>query len=345
MVVTERGRERVPVPRALEAVGVEDVEELDQDPLLHELLKRRAAGRERSQVVHAKSRQHAEQVPGTPEPFVDEPLRVFAIALGEDLEHRPADLRMARLVGLDALHHRLEHRIAGVARERRKRDELQVGEARLEHQVRPDRELDRIGRQQQLVHQVPGRDRHPVVGVVEAVHPVELRVPLHEIVEEEQRDLGVPELVQRPEQRHRAPGAVAREAARAQVSDRRRELRERQRRAVELVDTEPRRRHAPQLLGPADGVAHRAHRALLLTLGRDVLAIARPIGLVPLGPGRRRHTSVAARLGREELRILHVPDGPVELARQIEPRLAREHPTALDLRRPNAARRAVPRAA
>ena len=74
--------------------------------------------------------------------------------------------------------------------------------------------------------------------------------------------------------------------AAAQVADRGRELRERQRRAVELVDRQPRSRHALHVFGPADRVAHAAHRALLFALRGDVLAIARLVGLVPIGPRR-----------------------------------------------------------
>ena len=48
-------------------------------------------------------------------------LRVLAVVLDEDLEHGAADLRVARLVGLDALHHLLEHPVARVARQRRER--------------------------------------------------------------------------------------------------------------------------------------------------------------------------------------------------------------------------------
>ena len=44
-------------------------------------------------------------------------------------------------------------------------------------------------------------DRDPVVGVEEAVGPVELRVPAHQLVHQQQRDLRVAQLVERAEQR------------------------------------------------------------------------------------------------------------------------------------------------
>src|SRR5258708_5484842 len=90
--------QNVTIAEPREAVCFEHLEKLTEDPLLHELLERRAPGRERGQVVHAESGQHAEQVPGAPEPLVHQALGVLAIALHEDLEHRAADLGVARLV-------------------------------------------------------------------------------------------------------------------------------------------------------------------------------------------------------------------------------------------------------
>ena len=65
------------------------------------------------------------------------------IVLDDGGEHGRADLRVARLVALDAAHHLLEHRVAHAVGQRREPDELQVGEAGLEHEVGRDRELDR----------------------------------------------------------------------------------------------------------------------------------------------------------------------------------------------------------
>jgi hypothetical protein len=149
-----------------------------------------------------------------------------------DLEHRRADLGVARLVGLDALHHALEHAVADLGRHRRQADELQVGEAGLEDEVGGDGELDRGRREQHLVDQVAGGDGDPVVAVEEAVGPVELAIPAHQVVAEQERDLGVAQLVEAAQHRGGAPRAVAAEAAGAQVADHRRELGEGEGRGV-----------------------------------------------------------------------------------------------------------------
>ena len=210
VVAAERALEGLPVPGPLEAHLLEHVQELIDDPLLHELLERERAVLDGREVVHREAGHDGEELPAAPEPLVDEGLRARAIVLDQLREHRPADLGVARLVALDALHHLLEHLVAHLVRERRQADELQVREPGLEDEVGRHRELDGVAAEQHLVDQVAGRDRDPVVRVVELVRPVELRVRGHELVHEQQRDLRV---------------AVARRARRAAPSGARRSVR------------------------------------------------------------------------------------------------------------------------
>ena len=70
-------------------------------------------------------------------------------------------------------------------------------------------------------------NRDPVVRVIEAVGPVELRIPAHQLVHEQERDLRVAALVECAKCSRRAPRAVACETARAQVARHGRELRQR----------------------------------------------------------------------------------------------------------------------
>jgi hypothetical protein len=283
VVVLERGQEGRPVPGLLESHGVQRPEELVHDPLLDELLEGPRAVLERRQVVHGEAGHHGEEEPAPPEPLVDEPLGERAVGGDDRLEHRAADLRVPRLVALDARDHFLEHAVADVVGERRETEELEIGEAGLEDEMRGDRELDRVRAEEKLVDEMACRDRDPVVRMVEAVRPVELGIVTQQIVQDEERDLGVPELVESAHGGGRAPRARSPEPRAPEIADDRRELGERERRSVELQRVEPHRIDSLPVLRSADGFADRVDRGVLPRLSLDILSVRRPVRLVP-GP-------------------------------------------------------------
>ena len=110
-----------------------------------------------------------------------------------------------------------------------------------------------------------------------------------------ERDLRVAQLVERAEQRRRAPGAVAAEARGAQVADDRRELGQRQRRGVQLQ----RRSSQPggsRWKSSTRPTASRTacDRRVLGVLAGDVLGVAGAERLVPARPLGVRQPRAAA---------------------------------------------------
>ena len=162
-------------------------------------------------------------------------------------------------------------------------------------------------------------------GVVEALHPVELRVDLDEIVEHRERDLRVAELVEGAEGRRGPPRRVAAEARAAEVADDGGELGERQRRAVQLDRVPPNRVELLEVVDRADRLAHRGDRRLLLGLAVHVLGVRSAKRLFPRLPRVVREPRLAALLAREDLFFAHVGKLPVELPRLVEPLAPLEH--------------------
>ena len=115
------------------------------------------------------------------------------------------------------------------------------------------------------------RDSHPVVGVKELVGPVELLVPGDERVHQQERDLRVAKLVERPEAGRRSPCGGAAEARRPQVADHRREFGQRQRGVVELDQLNPSGVEVVEQAGLAKRRAHTEDRRVLLPLIRELI--------------------------------------------------------------------------
>src|SRR6201992_4109995 len=90
-----------------------------------------------------------------------------------------------------------------------------------------------------VIEQVAGGENYPLVGVERLVGPVEVTVVGQQVVADQQRDLSVADLIQRPQGAHRPPGAVASEAGHAQLGDRSRVLRQGHRAVVELDQLNP----------------------------------------------------------------------------------------------------------
>src|SRR5215510_11166724 len=133
-------------------------------------------------------------------------------------ENWMADLGVACLIGLNAGHHFFEHVVAGLMCKRRQPYELKVGEAGLQNHIGSNLELNRILAQGELVKEMPGSNGDPVVGVIELVRPVELSVPAHQLVHEQQRNLRVAKFVQGTEASHGSPGTVTPKTRAAKIA-------------------------------------------------------------------------------------------------------------------------------
>ena len=184
----------------------------------------------------------------------------------------------------------------------------------LEHEVELDREVDGVGGEEHVVEQVACGENHPLVGVERLVGPVEVAVVGQQVVADQQRDLGVADLVQRAQGRHRPPGAVAPEAGHPQLGDRARVLRQGDRAVVELDQLNPAGVEVVEQAGLAERRAHTEHGGVLIPLIRDVLTVGRAVGLVPVAPRVVRQPGAAADLLGEELSLVDVARGPVDLA-------------------------------
>src|SRR5258708_38663892 len=134
----------VPVPRLLQSEFIQRAEELVYDPLLHELLERVLAPATGRQIIHADSGENRKEMPIPPEPLVNEILDILRIVLHHCCEYRVTDLGVPGLVSLDTGHHLLKGVIAGFMRQRSEADELKIGEARFQHYVGGDVELDDV---------------------------------------------------------------------------------------------------------------------------------------------------------------------------------------------------------
>jgi hypothetical protein len=138
--VVELFDEQVPEPGLFQVELGEVLHELLGHPFGHELLERARPRADRGEVLHGGSAQREEQPPAPPPHLVDEVLSPLARAvLQQRPQHGVADLGVACLIGLDARHRLLEQVMVGAVGHGRHGHELQVGEARLEHEVELDR--------------------------------------------------------------------------------------------------------------------------------------------------------------------------------------------------------------
>src|ERR1700753_3072442 len=119
--------------------------------------------------------------------------------------------------------------------------------------------------------QVAGSENHPLVGMERLVGPVEVTVVGQQVVADQQRDLGVADLAERPQGRPPPPRAVAPEAGHAQLGPRARVLHEGDRAVVELDQLNPSRVEVVEQMGLTERRAHTEHGGVLVPLVRDVL--------------------------------------------------------------------------
>ena len=310
----------VPVPRPFQAEVPELVDELLDDPLVHELLERVGAVLQRRVVVHRQPGEQREDVPAPPEHVVDQLLRdVLLAVLDQDLDRRLTLLRVPGLIGLDRGDQRAEVEIPDVHRVRGHAQELQVGEAGLEGEGELDRRGHRIVGGEHVVEQVPGRDRAPLVGVQGLVRPVHPGLFVQQGIGEVGLDLAVPGLVQAAERGHVAPRGGPAEPAHPGLPDARQVLRDGDRPVVRDDRRLPARVELIEHPGPADHRVHRVHARVLAHLVVHVLGVGDLVRLVPAPPALGRDTVRVRQLLRPRLLLVHVGQGPVHVPGEVVP--------------------------
>ena len=193
--------------------------------------------------------------------------------LHQDSQSGESLLRVPGLVGLDRGQQVRPVDVAGRHRVGGERDELDVGEAVLDGQVRGQRRLDAVGAQHDVVEQVPDRDYRPLVGVERALRPVEPRVVLQQLVRESQVKLGMPGLVEHAEHAEVAPLGRWGEPAEPALHGDRHVLDHADAAHVQLRGGHVRRVELLVNPGPGQGIADRLDAGLLFPLDPDVVAV------------------------------------------------------------------------
>jgi len=146
------------------------------------------------------------------------------------------------------------------------------------------------------------------------VRPVEIAVDAQHVVADQQRDLRVPYLVEGTEARHHAPRAVASEPRHPELRNSAGILRERKRAVVILDQLHPSGIEVLDEPGLAECRAHAENRVVLGSLVRDVFAVRRSVGLVPVLPRLvRQRRATAQRLGKY-LVLWHIAKRPIDLS-------------------------------
>src|SRR5262249_52826715 len=105
----------------------------------------------------------------------------------------------------------------------------------------------------------------------------------------------------------------------------RRELGQRQGRAVQLHAVDPRRRQLGEAVRARECLPHGIDGVVLLALSDYIVAERRAIRLVPVLPLVPSHPRPPPDLGRDHLFFAHVAECPIELARQRCPLLTLQH--------------------
>ena len=248
---------------------------------------------------------------------VEDVLRALRVVLHQHFERREAQLRVARLVGLDARQQVREVDVAGLHGVGRERDELDVGEAVLDGQAGGHRGLDAVGVEHPVVEEVLHRQHAPLVGVEGLVAPVEALVVLEQVVRERQVELRVADLVEHAEHAEVAPARRRREAAEAALHRDRHLLDHAGRAHVQLRGGGVAGVELLVDVGALERLAHRVGAGLLLALHAHVVAEGDAVGLVPGVPGLLRHVADAGPRRRETPRCSSTYDSVQSTSRAM----------------------------
>src|ERR1700722_3631816 len=197
--------------------------------------------------------------------------------------------------------------------------ELQVGEARLEDEVELDGEVERVGREEHVVEKVACGENDPLVGVVGLVRPVEIAVVREQVAADQQRNLGMADLVERAEGRHHPPGAITAEPSHAQLGDRAGILRQSDRTVVKFDQLQPTRVEFVDQPWLRQCRTYSEDRRVFFPLISHIFPVGGAVGLAPALPGLMGQPWAAADLFRKEAVFIDVAGRPVDLARYVEP--------------------------
>src|ERR1700742_834149 len=197
--------------------------------------------------------------------------------------------------------------------------ELQVGEARLEDEVELDGEVERVGREEHVVEKVACGENDPLVGVVGLVRPVEIAVVREQVAADQQRNLGMADLVERAEGCHHPPGAITAEPSHAQLGDRAGILSPSDRTVVKFDQLQPTRVEFVDQPWLRQCRTYSEDGRVFFPLISHILPVGGAVGLAPALPGLMGQPGAAADLFRKEAALIDVARGPVDLARYIEP--------------------------
>src|ERR1700742_1837040 len=209
--------------------------------------------------------------------------------------------------------------VVGAIGQGRHGNELQVGEARLEDEIELDSELERVGGEEHVVEQVACGKDDPLVGVVRLVRPVEIAVVREQVAADQQRNLGMADLVESAEGRHHPPGAVTAEPSHAQLGDRTGIFGQRDRAVVKFHQLQPTRVEFADQPRLRQCRTYSEDGRVFFALIRHILPVGGAVGLAPVLPGLMSQPGAAADLFRKEAALIDVARGPVDLARYIEP--------------------------
>src|ERR1700722_3121700 len=229
------------------------------------------------------------------------------------------DLGVAGLVGLNACQRLFEQMGVGAIGQGRHGHELQVGEARFEDEVELDGEVQRVSREEHVVEKVARGKDDPLVGVVRLVRPVEVPVMREQVAADQQRNLGMADLVESAEGRHHPPGAVTAEPSHAQLGDRTGIFGQRDRAVVKFDQLQPTGVEFVDQPWLRQCCTYPADGGVFFPLIRHILPVGGAVGLAPVLPGLTGQPGAAADLFRKEAAFIDVARGPVDLARYVEP--------------------------
>src|SRR6201996_16583 len=197
--------------------------------------------------------------------------------------------------------------------------ELQVCEARLEDEVELDGGVERVSREEHVVEKVARGKNDPLVGVVGLMRPVEVPVVREQVAADQQRNLGMADLVESAEGRHHPPGAVTAEPSHAQLGDRAGIFSQSDRTIVKFDQLQPTRVEFVDQPRLRQCRTYSEDGRVFFPLISHILSVGGAVGLAPALPGLMGQPGAAADLFRKQAAFIDVAGGPVDLARYVEP--------------------------
>ena len=275
---------------------------------------------ERRVVVHDRTGQHREQLPGPPQGDVDPFLGLLLLPVRDQhLERRTADLGMAGFVGLDAGNQVGEGMVAGLRRICGEAEKLHVGEAGLETEGEHDRDADRVARHHDVVEEMARGDHRPFIGVVGLEGPIHLPVLGHVLMGEVELHLAMADFIHAAQRGHVAHPRRLGETHHPGLGAGGRIFAAGNRAVMGL------HHRFPTGVGVLEDAAafqrglHRIGAGILFALDLHIFRIGLLVGLVVFFPRRQRQAEFARQLGREQFVLGDVFGSPIGGTGQVIP--------------------------